>query len=149
VNSPKIQPGSRVSLHFRLMLEDSTVVDSSYDNDEPLSLVVGDGTLIESLEATLMGLAPGAKQSAQLAPENAYGFTDESNIHTMKRSEFDASLKLEPGVVIGFDAPSGEQVSGTIVDVVEQDVRVDFSHPLANRTVIFEVEILKVELAAK
>lgn len=122
-------------------------MDSSHDNNEPLNFVVGDGTLIENLEATLLGLSPGANQSVQLSPENAYGFSDESDVHLMKRSEFDATLKLEPGVVIGFDTPSGEQITGTVAEVDDQTVSVDFSHPLANRAIIFEVEVLTVEAA--
>jgi len=132
-------------LHYRLLLEDTTVVDSSYDCHEPLRFVIGDGTLIDSLETTLLGLTSGAKQTVQLSPENAYGVSDESDIHAMQRSEFGDAIKLKAGVVIGFDTPSGEQIPGTVVDMDEHIVRVDFSHPLANRTIIFEVEIIAVE----
>jgi FKBP-type peptidyl-prolyl cis-trans isomerase 2 len=47
--------------------------------------------------------------------------------------------------VVAFTAPSGLEVAGTVLEVGEAEVRVDFSHPLADRACVFEVEVLTVE----
>lgn len=139
----KIAPGRRVVMHYTLSLDDGTVVESSSEGD-PLTFTVGDGTIIEPLERLLHGLDAGVHDTFRLEPEQAFGYSEVENIHTMPRSEFPAEMPLDPGNVIGFSDPSGEEAPGTIMDVTEESVQVDFNHPLAGRAVVFEVEILSV-----
>lgn len=140
-----IGPDSKVTMHFSLSLEDGTLVDSTFGTDEPLTFTMGDGTLIAGLEYAVVGLSVGDQQSINIGPDTGFGYRDESAIQTMKRANFDKDLELKPGVVIEFDSPSGIQVPGTVLEVSEDTVKVDFSHPLAGRTVLFNVEILDVE----
>ncbi|MGW8229109.1 MAG: FKBP-type peptidyl-prolyl cis-trans isomerase [Gammaproteobacteria bacterium] len=139
-----IGPGSEVLMHFTLSLADGTVADSTRDG-EPLRFVMGDGTLIEGLELVLYGLKVGDRQCLSIGPRDAFGFPDEENIHTMPRDEFPTEMQLEPGMIIGFNTPSGEEVPGAIQEMKGDEVVVDFNHPLAGHEVIFEVEILEVK----
>jgi FKBP-type peptidyl-prolyl cis-trans isomerase SlpA len=140
-----IEQGSKVTMHFSLALEDGTLVDSTFGTDEPLTFTLGDGTLIAGLEYAVIGLTAGDQQSINIGPDTGFGYRDESAIQTMKRANFDQSIELKPGVVIEFDSPSGIQVPGTVLEVNDDTVKVDFSHPLAGRSVLFNVEILDVE----
>jgi len=139
-----IGPGSEVLMHFTLSLADGTVADSTREG-EPLRFVMGDGTLIEGLELVLYGLKVGDRQCLSIGPRDAFGFPDEENIHTMPRDEFPTEMQLEPGMIIGFNTPSGEEVPGAIQEMKGDEVVVDFNHPLAGHEVIFEVEILEVK----
>jgi len=139
-----IGPGSEVLMHFTLSLADGTVADST-DEDEPLRFVMGDGTLIEGLELVLYGLKPGDRQCLSIDPRDAFGFPDEENIHTMPRSEFPAEMQLEAGLIISFTTPSGEEVPGAIREIKDDEVVVDFNHPLAGNEIIFDVEILEIK----
>ncbi|MDZ7663697.1 FKBP-type peptidyl-prolyl cis-trans isomerase [Thiohalophilus sp.] len=139
-----IGPGSRVTMHFTLSLTDGTVADSS-EEGEPMTFTMGDGTLIEGLEMVLYGLKVGDKQCLEIGPRDTFGFPEEDNIHTLARSEFAAELPLEEGIILGFSTPSGEEVPGTIHEVHDEEVVVDFNHPLAGRPVVFEVEILAIQ----
>lgn len=139
-----IGPGSEVLMHFTLSLADGTVADSTRD-DEPLRFVMGDGTLIEGLELVLYGLKAGDRQCLSIEPRDAFGFPDEANIHTMSRTEFPAEMQLEPGLIVGFTTPSGEEVPGAIQEIKGDEVVVDFNHPLSGHEVIFDVEILEVK----
>lgn len=139
-----IGPGSEVLMHFTLSLADGTVADSTREG-EPLRFVMGDGTLIEGLELVLYGLKVGDRQCLSIGPRDAFGFPDEENIHTMPRDEFPTEMQLEPGMIIGFNTPSGEEVPGAIQELKGDEVVVDFNHPLAGHEVIFEVEILEVK----
>lgn len=131
-------------MHFSLSLADGTVADSTREG-EPLRFVMGDGTLIEGLELVLYGLKEGDQQCLSIEPRDAFGFPDEENIHTMPRSEFPADMQLEVGMIIGFSTPSGEEVPGAIQEIKDDEVVVDFNHPLAGHEVIFDVEILEVK----
>ncbi|HKK06503.1 MAG TPA: peptidylprolyl isomerase [Gammaproteobacteria bacterium] len=143
----EIGPRREVVMHYTVTLDDGTVADTSRD-DDPLSFVVGDGSLIDSLERKLYGLRAGDKRDFRLGPHEAFGFSDLDNIHRLPRADFPGDLPLEPGTIIGFDTPSGEEVPGTIQALEDDTVVVDFNHPLAGYEITFDVEIIEVREAA-
>jgi FKBP-type peptidyl-prolyl cis-trans isomerase SlpA len=141
-----IQAGSRVTLHYTLSLADKTVVDSTRDA-EPITFQVGSGALIEILESPLFGLRAGDQRRFEISAAHSQLPASAETIQVMARSDFPAELAIEAGQVLGFVLPSGEEVPGLIVSISDAEVIVDFSHPLAGRDLIFNVEILAVEPA--
>ncbi len=136
--------GSKVTLHFSLKLADGMLVESSFD-DQPETVVIGDGSLDHGLEMALIGLCPGDRQTLTLMPGQAFGERDPAAIHAVPRTQFPADMVLEPGQIIGFSDEQGGEVAGAVLALDDKEVRVDFNHPLAGREIIFEVEILAVE----
>ncbi len=134
---------SKVTLHLSLSLEDGTVAETTFGG-EPLTFTMGDGALDTGLELGLYGLQRDDKQRLVLEPGQAFGQRDAERIHSMSREAFPADLSLEPGVIIAFETAGGEELPGAVLEVDEQSVKVDFNHPLAGRTLIYEVEILDV-----
>lgn len=130
-------------MHFSILLEDGTVAETT-EGDEPLRFTLGDGTLVEGLELALLGLKPGDKQSLKIPPEHAYGFADPQNVHPMARSDFPEDMALKRGVIISFALPDGDELPGMVKEVGEQQVMIDFNHPLAGHEITFNVEILEV-----
>jgi len=141
-----IRKGSEVEMHFRLSLKNGFVVEDTY-GDKPFLFTQGDGSIVSGLEDLLDGVAEHAKEHFVLQPEQAYGFSDPRNIMPMPRSEFPDDMKLKQGVVVGFASPSGEEVPGTIVELSDTSVTVDFNHPLSDQSVVFDVEIISVKNA--
>lgn len=139
-----IQNGSEVLMHFTITLEDGTVADST-EGEEPLRFVMGDQTLIEGLELALYGLKAGDRQSLRIDPENAYGYPDPENIHTMSREDFPDDMEIAEGVVVAFAMPDGEEYPGMIMEVGDSQVTINFNHPLAGHEITFDVEILEVK----
>ena len=139
-----IGPNSRVRLHFRLRLADGTEVDASV-GEEPLSVTLGQGALIEGLERRLVGLCVGERRRLEIPALEAYGPIEAGTLSTLPRSEFPPEAEPAPGAVIAFATPQGEEVPGTVVTVRPTEVVVDFSHPLAGHDLVFEVEILAVD----
>jgi FKBP-type peptidyl-prolyl cis-trans isomerase SlpA len=148
VSDTTIGPQSRVVMHYRISLEDGTVADSTWEDNEPLAFVMGDGTLMAGMEQALLGLKQGERRQIHLSPDQAFGYKDTGNIHDLPRDDFDPQMPLEPGMVIGFTLPSGEELPGMVMEVAEAFVRVDFNHPFSGHELDFEVEILKVENSA-
>ncbi len=146
VEALTIGHGSEVTMHFSLTLEDGTVADATVDG-EPMTFTMGDGTMVEGLEMVLYGLKVGDKQSLSIDPRDTFGFPDEENIHTLPRSEFSDEMKIEEGMIIGFSTPSGEEIPGAILEIGDDEVKVDFNHPLAGHEVVFTVEILDIKPA--
>ncbi len=139
-----IETGSEVTLHFTLARTDGTEAISTF-GDDPTTLLIGDGSLTEGLENTLIGLEPGAKQSVILEEKHAFGPRDAEKIQTMKSSDFPAEMEIEPGLIVAFETPQGGEVAGILTAIEDDVVSVDFNHPLAGRDVVFTVEILAVQ----
>lgn len=143
----RIQPGSRVTMHFSITLEDGLVAEDT-GGEEPLVFVMGDGTLVEGLELALYGLQAGDRQQLRLEPGQAFGYRDPDNVHTLPRSDFPVDMNLQPGAIVGFTTPGGDELPGAVLALDDDAVQVDFNHPLAGHTLTFDVHILAVESSA-
>jgi FKBP-type peptidyl-prolyl cis-trans isomerase SlpA len=135
---------SEVILHFDLKLEDGSAADSTRVNNKPAKMVMGDGSLTPNFEKCLLGLKKGEKASFTLPANDAFGMPNPDNIYHVDRTKFDASMELQEGMIMGFAQPDGSELPGIIRSVEGLSVTVDFNHPLAGQTVIFDVEIIDV-----
>ena len=145
-NDTPIGPGRSVVMHLSLALPDGTEAITTF-GQEPEHFTFGDGTLSAGLEALILGKCKGASESLLLEPDQAFGAWLPENRHALPRGEFAPDLTLEPGVVMAFETPAGEQLPGTIVECDEQQVIVDFNHPLAGQSLSFRYTIVDVETA--
>ncbi len=144
MTTDRIDLDSTVTFHFTLSLPDGTVVDRT-EPDAPLTITLGDGTLIEGLEHALLGLRPGDRQRLVIPPETGWGPRDPALVQWRSRRDFPADLPLQAGTILSFTAPDGDEIPATLLTVEDDRVQVDFNHPLAGRDVVFEVEIVAVE----
>lgn len=138
-----VSPGSTVTLHLSLALEDGTIAESTF-GAEPLTFTLGDGTLAPGLELALYGLYPGDTQRIELTPDQSFGRRDPANIHPVSRAAFPVDLQIAPGVIVGFETPDGAELGGAVLALDRDTVTVDFNHPLAGHAITFDVEILAV-----
>ena len=138
-----IGPDTKVTLHFSLSLEDGSTVDSNFDS-EPASFVVGDGSLLPGFEAVIQGLKPGAEDVFFIHPEQGFGQHNPSNIQQFPRKEFEDDLALEPGLMLSFADANKAELPGVVTEVDQDEVTIDFNHPLAGHTISFKVSILDV-----
>lgn len=144
MESSGIQPGCSVVIKYTLAIENGTIIEST-DGTDPLRFTIGDGTLIDGLEAVVVSMQPGERQCISLDPREAFGFADETSVHIMPRADFPEDIELESGLIIGFTTPAGEEIPGKIMEVLDDSVVVDFNHPLAGHTVTFDVELVSVD----
>ncbi|MGO1659078.1 MAG: FKBP-type peptidyl-prolyl cis-trans isomerase [Marinobacter sp.] len=143
-----IDKDTRVTLHFALKFESGEVIDSTFDKDAA-TLEIGDESLPANFEAYLLGMKAGDQASYQVSPEKAFGQHNPNNLQTFKRHEFSADMVLEPGVMISFADARQQELPGVVSRVEGDEVEVDFNHPLAGRTLTFDVEIVDVEPAGQ
>lgn len=141
-----VDKGTRVTLNFALKFEDGQEIDSTFDKS-PATLEIGDDNLPENFEAYLFGMTAGQAASFEVPPEKGFGQHNPSNVQMFKRSDFGADMVLEPGVMISFADARQSELPGVVQRVEGDQVTIDFNHPLAGRTLTFEVEIIDVELA--
>jgi FKBP-type peptidyl-prolyl cis-trans isomerase SlpA len=136
--------GTRVVLNFSLSLEDGSEVDSNFGSD-PVEFVIGDGNLLPGFERHLIGMTAGDRQIFTVMPEDAFGQINDSNVQLVPRKQFDEDTELEIGLLYSFSDASGGELPGMVISFDDRDVEVDFNHPLAGRTIMFDVLVHRVE----
>jgi FKBP-type peptidyl-prolyl cis-trans isomerase SlpA len=137
--------GELVTLHYRIGLDDGTEVLSTFGGN-PATLALGGGELSPGLERCLAQVVemrePGRRCVFELEPREAFGEYRGELVQVYPRSAFAQVANLEAGSVFEFSAPDGASRAGLVQAVDEEQVRVDFNHPLAGKRVRFEVEVL-------
>lgn len=141
-----VSESTRVFLNFSLSLEDGSEVDSNFNGD-PVSFVVGDGSLLPGFERLLFGLCSGDRQIFTVQPEDAFGMPNDNNVQEIERSNFDDEGDLEIGLLYSFADAGGGELPGLVIEFDDEWVTVDFNHPLAGRSILFDVLIHRVEAA--
>ncbi|MCB1842020.1 MAG: peptidylprolyl isomerase [Halioglobus sp.] len=139
-----VSEGTRVFLNFSVSLEDGSEVDSNFGG-EPVDFEVGDGSLLPGFERLLFGMRPGERQLFTVAPEDAFGQPNENNLQRIPLAHFGDDTELTPGLVFSFADAAGGEVPGMVVAFDDTDVTVDFNHPLAGRTILFDVLVHRIE----
>ncbi len=144
MNLVPVSEGTRVFLNFSVSLEDGSEVDTNFGGDS-VSFVIGDGSLLPGFERLLFGMSPGERQMFVVPPEGAFGQPNDNNVQYLPRKQFDAEMNLDVGLVVSFADAAGGEVPGMITAFNEDEVTVDFNHPLSGRTILFDVLIHRVE----
>ena len=145
----KVKDGVVVSLDYTLRLDDGEIVDSS-EGEAPLEYLHGHGQIIPGLEKALVGLTVGDSKKVAVPAAEAYGEVDMDAFEIVPRSMFPDDLELEEGLELSLrDVETDEPFDATIAEVRENDVMLDFNHPLAGETLHFEVHISAVRAATE
>ncbi len=139
----RIGQNTEVTLHFALHLENGDTVDSTFDK-APATFTVGDGNLLPGFEAALFGFKAGDRRSLSIAPENAFGQPNPQNVQIMPRAQF-TDMELSEGLLVIFNDAANTELPGVVKQFDDDQVTIDFNHPLAGKTLNFEVEILEVK----
>lgn len=138
-----VETGQFVSVHYKGTLENGKVFDTS-EGRHPMEVEMGAGQIITGFERVLMGMALNEKKVFTLEPEEAYGHRDESLTHSFDRSEIPAEMEIEVGQTVALSSPEGQQVPAQIVEADDQKVVVDLNHPLAGKTLTFDIEVVGI-----
>ena len=143
----RVQPGSFLTLHYRLRDGDGVAVVDTFGTP-PATLSLGTGELAPAMEARLIGLVPGTEQSFELVAGEAFGERDPALVHRVSRSildaEGDADGDYRVGDVVRFPAPDGQTIAGVVRSIEADALVFDFNHPLAGRPVTFDVKLIGV-----
>lgn len=139
----RVENGQYVSVHYKGTLDNGEVFDTS-EGRHPMEVQMGAGQVITGFEKALMGMALKEKKVFTLEPEEAYGFRDESLTHSFARSEIPAEMDVEVGQTVALSSPEGQQVPAQVVEADDQKVVVDLNHPLAGKTLTFDIEIVGI-----
>ena len=142
----RVQPGSFLTLHYRLSGPAGDLINTF--GQKPATLTLGTGELAPALETALLGLEEGAHTTLKLLP-GAYGERNAAMQQWLSRQELrdlgDPEEDYAAGDVVQFPTPDRKgQFGGVVLQVRDDAVLFDFNHPLAGQPVIFEVQLIGV-----
>jgi FKBP-type peptidyl-prolyl cis-trans isomerase SlyD len=142
----KVAKGSAVELDYTLHLGDGEIVDRS-EPGEPLTYLHGESQIVPGLEAALEGLEAGASRQVIVPPTEGYGERDPRGIQEVPRAQFPPQVPLQPGTEMLARGEDGEVIPLVIVSAGLETVTVDLNHPLAGKTLHFDVTVRSVREA--
>ena len=146
---PTVQPGSFLTLHYRLAGPAGDVINTF--TDKPATLSLGTGELSPAMEQRLLGLAEGTRTTFELPAGEAFGERNPELLQWVARKLLnelgDPDERYSAGDVVQFPTPDGMgQYAGAVQQVKEggDAVQFDFNHPLAGQPVEFEVQVIGI-----
>ena len=143
-----VQPGSFLTLHYRLSGPSGDVINTF--GGSPATLTLGTGELSPAVEACLMGMQEGTRQAFALPAGSAFGERNPDMQQWVSTKELkslgDPNEQYTAGDVVQFPTPDGQgQFAGVVLQVAEgKGVQFDFNHPLAGQPVAFEVQLIGI-----
>ncbi len=145
--STTITDGSVVAMHFTLHTE-GQMVDSSAEH-EPIVYLHGSGNVVPGLERALNGRGVGERVQVSVQPEDGYGPRRDTGTIRIPREDLPPGMEFAPGMSLGGEDEHGNVIPFWIVDVDEDGIVVDGNHPLAGKTLDFDVTIVSVRDATR
>ncbi len=143
----KAASGMVVTMHYTLSDDGGAVLDSSQDGD-PLTYLHGHGNIVPGLEKALEGKEAGHKSRVTVVPAEGYGDVNPDAIFEAPRAHFPEEANLAEGQRVYADGPNG-QIVLTVVRLTETGAILDANHPLAGKTLRFDVEVVEVRDATE
>jgi len=137
-----IAAGKTVKFDYVLTV-DGEKVDSS-EQSGPFEYMQGHGKIIPGLEKQMEGLLVGDKKTITVPADEAYGQIDPSAFQEVPKTEFPADISLEAGQMLTLKAADGNMFPAVISAVKDEAVILDFNHPLAGKTLQFQVTVIDI-----
>ncbi|MCP4685970.1 MAG: peptidylprolyl isomerase [bacterium] len=135
--------GDKVKVHYTGKLEDGTVFDSSKER-EPLEFDLGSGNVIPGFENGILGMEVGESKTLTIVPDEAYGQTNSDLVATVERKQFPENITPELGLQLQMSQPNGQPLNVTVINIVGDSITLDANHPLAGKTLVFDIELVAV-----
>jgi peptidylprolyl isomerase len=140
-----IKPGDTISVNYTGRFEDGDVFDTS-EGRSPLVFTVGAGQLISGFDSAVVGLKSGDKKTITIAPEDGYGEHREDLVIDMPASNIPPDMDLTEGMQVQLVDQSGNPIPAIVQEIGDDVVKMDVNHPLAGKTLLFDIEIMETGL---
>lgn len=135
--------GDTVKVHYTGKLEDGTVFDTSRTR-HPLQFKLGNGQVIEGFEQAVTGMNVGEFKTTTIPVERAYGPRKDDMVVTVKRDQLPSDVKPNVGQRLEITQENNQNMLVTVTDITDSTITLDANHPLAGKSLIFELELVGI-----
>lgn len=134
--------GHLVTVHYTGRLDTGEIFDSSEDR-EPLKFVIGRGTVIPGFENGIIGMSVGQQKKVVVPPSQGYGERNEKRMVRIDQSRLEGH-QPRVGMHMQVELSDGRLAIATITAIENGKVTLDLNHPLAGRTLTFDIRLLEI-----
>ena len=140
-----IGSSSEVLMHLDIRLKDGSVAESTKSMSKPVSFTMGEGVFSDKFEKEILGMKPGDNKKVMLLPKDGFGEAHPANVFQVPKEKFtNFSEPLEQGLIIEFAQINGSEQLGVVKEISDNEVTIDFNHPLSGQVVLFDVSVVAV-----
>lgn len=144
-----VADGKVVTFHYTLTDDQGTVLDTSRDRGQPMPYLHGARNIVPGLEQQMSGKSVGDRFKADVPPTEGYGEHNGMAPQAVPRGEFPDDVPLQAGMQLMAQAPSGQAIPIWIARIEGEQVFIDMNHPLAGKTLHFDVEVTEIRDATE
>jgi FKBP-type peptidyl-prolyl cis-trans isomerase 2 len=138
-----VADGETVKVNYTLTV-DGKVVDSSKGR-RPLEFKAGAHQMIPGFEKAVMGMKVGEKKSFKVKPEEGYGLVNPKAFQEVPKNKLPADVTPKAGMTMYAQSKDGKKIPVKIKEVKKDVVVMDLNHPLAGKTLNFDVEVVEIK----
>lgn len=143
-----IENGKMVAMEYSVKDKASGEVLDQNIGGDPLEFLVGASQVIVGLEKALMGASAGESREIVVDPSEAYGEYRVDYLQEVPREQFEG-IDLKEGMTLFGHGEDGHSVQVTVKSFNDEVVMVDYNHPLAGKTLVFDVKVVNVREATE
>jgi peptidylprolyl isomerase len=136
--------GDTVRIHYKGLLDDGTVFDTSEDGD-PIEFTIGEGNVIAGFEDAVIGMTTGQKKTETIEADRAYGQHRPDMVFTIDRGQLPEGTKVAVGDFLKIGFTDGQSASVHVADLDEESITLDANHPLAGKDLTFDLTLVTIE----
>ena len=141
-----VKDGSVVSLQYSLSEENGELIESNKGKD-PLKYTHGNKQIVPGLEKELTGMKVGGEKRVKVKPEDAYGLVSPKAFQEVPKEQIPAN-GLKVGATLAAKGPHGQEIPVRVHEIKEKTVVLDLNHPMAGKTLLFDIKILDIQPSA-
>ena len=139
-----VKEGIKVNILFEAKLETGETVLKTEER-QPLEVIVGEGAIPKSIEEALIDMKAGETKTIKLEPIEAFGPKLDALIIDLPKTGFGADCNIEVDSRVSMNSSEGKKFVGTVVEIKDENITVDFNHPLAGKNLVITVTVVSVE----
>ncbi len=140
----QVKQGDTIKVHYTGTLNDGSEFDSSYKRNEPIEFQAGTGQMIQGFDNAVMEMTVGEKKTINIPAAQAYGEQNPEAMMSVPRTNFPPEFEFVVGEMVQGQTETGQPLQAIILEVMDEEVVLDFNHPLAGQDLNFDIELMEI-----
>ncbi len=132
-----------VTMNYTLKDAEGNIIQTT-GNNGPFQFLSGNHQILPKLETEIDNMIIGSKKNVKIPANESYGEYSEQTVQQVSKNNFPKDVDLQVGMEFVANSPEGQQMPFVIANIQNEEVTIDFNHPLAGKDLEFDVELIDI-----